>query len=99
MLVGILPDQHYARGIEVSFFGRMCRVNPLPALLAGTGKWPVYAGYATRLPIDGIGSNYRATTVSSQTDRRDRHSRHHEGDFQHDRNKDSTGAKTVDVAA
>lgn len=50
MLVGILPDQHYARGIEVSFFGRMCRVNPLLALLAGTGKWPVYAGYATRLP-------------------------------------------------
>ena len=50
MLVGLLVDQYYARGIEVSFFGRMCRVNPLPALLAGVGNWPVYGAHVVRLP-------------------------------------------------
>ncbi len=50
MLVGLLVDQYYARGIEVSFFGRMCRVNPVPALLAGIGNWPVYGAHVVRLP-------------------------------------------------
>jgi Kdo2-lipid IVA lauroyltransferase/acyltransferase len=50
MLVGLLVDQYYARGIEVSFFGRVCRVNPLPALLAGTGNWPIYGAHVVRLP-------------------------------------------------
>ena len=32
--VGMLVDQHYTRGLEVTFFGRPCKVNPLIALLA-----------------------------------------------------------------
>jgi KDO2-lipid IV(A) lauroyltransferase len=50
MLVGMLVDQRYTRGIEVRFFGQMCRVNPLPAQLADTGNWPIYVGRVTRLP-------------------------------------------------
>jgi Kdo2-lipid IVA lauroyltransferase/acyltransferase len=34
LVVGMLVDQHYADGIEVTFFGRTCRVNPLLARFA-----------------------------------------------------------------
>jgi KDO2-lipid IV(A) lauroyltransferase len=50
LLVGMLVDQYYAEGVEVDFFGRVCRVNPLPARLAGIGKWPIYGARVTRLP-------------------------------------------------
>lgn len=32
--VGMLGDQHYSRGVEVTFFGRRCLANPLVAMLA-----------------------------------------------------------------
>jgi Kdo2-lipid IVA lauroyltransferase/acyltransferase len=32
--VGMLADQHFTKGVEVTFFGRLCRANPLIALLA-----------------------------------------------------------------
>jgi KDO2-lipid IV(A) lauroyltransferase len=32
--VGMLVDQHYTRGVEVTFFGRRCLANPLVAVLA-----------------------------------------------------------------
>ena len=32
--VGMLADQHYTSGVEVTFFGRPCNANPLIALLA-----------------------------------------------------------------
>ena len=50
LLVGMLIDQHYAEGIEVAFLGRTCRVNPLLARLARTGRWPVYGARVVRLP-------------------------------------------------
>ena len=32
--VGMLADQHYTRGVQVTFFGRRCLANPLIAMLA-----------------------------------------------------------------
>lgn len=49
-LVGMLVDQHYAAGIEVSLFGHACRVNPLLARLARGQDWPVYGARVVRLP-------------------------------------------------
>jgi len=49
-LVGMLVDQHSARGVDVTFFGRRCLVNPIIALLARTQDWPIYGARAVRLP-------------------------------------------------
>ncbi len=40
--VGMLADQHYTRGVEVTFFGRKCRANPLVAMLARQTGLPIY---------------------------------------------------------
>lgn len=48
--VGILADQHYTRGIEVTFFGRKCLANPLIALLARQIGCPIYGIRSVRLP-------------------------------------------------
>ena len=49
-LVGMLVDQHFAGGVEVSFFGHTCRVNPILARLARSQNWPVYGARTVRLP-------------------------------------------------
>ena len=38
----MLVDQHYGKGVEVTFFGRKCRVNPLIAMLAREAECPIY---------------------------------------------------------
>jgi KDO2-lipid IV(A) lauroyltransferase len=48
-LVGMLVDQHYAGGVEVSFFGHVCRVNPILARLARLRDCPVYGARTVRL--------------------------------------------------
>jgi len=40
--VGMLADQHYTRGVEVTFFGRKCLANPLIALLARQTGLPIH---------------------------------------------------------
>jgi KDO2-lipid IV(A) lauroyltransferase len=40
--VGMLADQHYTRGVEVTFFGRKCLANPLVAMLARQTGLPIY---------------------------------------------------------
>jgi Kdo2-lipid IVA lauroyltransferase/acyltransferase len=49
-LVGMLVDQHYAGGMEVTFLGHTCQVNPILAHLARSRDWPVYGARAVRLP-------------------------------------------------
>jgi KDO2-lipid IV(A) lauroyltransferase len=39
--VGMLADQHYTRGVEVTFFGRACNANPLIAMLARQTGVPI----------------------------------------------------------
>jgi len=48
--VAMLVDQHYTRGVEVTFFGRTCKANPLIAMLAREIECPIYGTRAIRLP-------------------------------------------------
>jgi KDO2-lipid IV(A) lauroyltransferase len=48
--VAMLVDQHYTRGIEVTFFGRKCKANPLIAMLARETECPIYGTRVIRLP-------------------------------------------------
>jgi Kdo2-lipid IVA lauroyltransferase/acyltransferase len=48
--VGMLVDQHYTKGVEVNFFGRPCKANPLIAMLARQLECPIYGLRAIRLP-------------------------------------------------
>ena len=49
-MVGMLVDQHYGPGIEVSFFGRPCMANPLLARVARLLECPIYGSRVIRLP-------------------------------------------------
>jgi KDO2-lipid IV(A) lauroyltransferase len=40
--VGILADQHYTKGVPVTFFGRQCLGNPLVAMLARQTEAPIH---------------------------------------------------------
>jgi Kdo2-lipid IVA lauroyltransferase/acyltransferase len=48
--VGMLADQHYTRGVEVTFFGRKCLANPLIAMLARQTGLPIYGMRVVRKP-------------------------------------------------
>ena len=48
--VAMLVDQHYTRGIDVTFFGRTCKVNPLIAMLAREIECPIHGTRVIRLP-------------------------------------------------
>ena len=48
--VGMLADQHYTKGVEVTFFGRTCLANPLIAMLARQTELPIYGMRVVRNP-------------------------------------------------
>ena len=54
--VGMLVDQYYVRGVEVTFFGRKTRANPLIARLAKHFDCPIHGTRIIRLP----GNRFRA---------------------------------------
>lgn len=49
-LVGMLVDQHDANGVEVSFFGRSCRVNGMLGRVARLFECSIYGARVIRLP-------------------------------------------------
>ncbi len=49
-IVGMLVDQHYAGGVDVTFFGRTCKVNPMLARFARLFDCPIHAARIVRLP-------------------------------------------------
>lgn len=51
--VGMLADQHYGKGVEVTFFGRRCLANPLVALLARQTEAPIHGIRVVRQPDRG----------------------------------------------
>jgi KDO2-lipid IV(A) lauroyltransferase len=53
--VAMLVDQHYTRGIEVTFFGRACKANPLIAKLVREVECPIYGTRMIRLPDNRFG--------------------------------------------
>jgi KDO2-lipid IV(A) lauroyltransferase len=48
--VGMLVDQYYVRGVEVTFFGRKTTANPLIARLAQHFDCPIHGARIIRLP-------------------------------------------------
>jgi KDO2-lipid IV(A) lauroyltransferase len=48
--VGMLVDQYYVRGVEVTFFGRRTMANPLLARLARHFECPIHGTRIVRLP-------------------------------------------------
>jgi KDO2-lipid IV(A) lauroyltransferase len=49
-IVGMLVDQHYGPGIEVTFFNRRCKVNALLARSARLFNCPIHGTRVIRLP-------------------------------------------------
>ncbi len=50
---GMLVDQYYTRGVDVTFFGRRTKANPLIARLARHIDAPIHGTRVVRLPGDG----------------------------------------------
>jgi KDO2-lipid IV(A) lauroyltransferase len=48
--VGLLVDQHFARGVDVTFFGRTCKANPILARMARRFECPIHGARVIRLP-------------------------------------------------
>lgn len=48
--VGVLVDQHFKRGVPITFFGRETRANPLVAKLARHYDCAIYPARSIRLP-------------------------------------------------
>jgi KDO2-lipid IV(A) lauroyltransferase len=48
--VAMLVDQHYGNGVDVTFFGRTCKANPMLARLARHFDCPIHGTRAIRLP-------------------------------------------------
>jgi KDO2-lipid IV(A) lauroyltransferase len=48
--VGMLADQHYTKGVPVTFFGRTCLGNPLVAMLARQTEAAIYGMRVVRKP-------------------------------------------------
>jgi Kdo2-lipid IVA lauroyltransferase/acyltransferase len=48
--VGMLVDQHFSKGVEVIFFGRRCRANPLIAMIARQTECPIHGLRVVRKP-------------------------------------------------
>jgi KDO2-lipid IV(A) lauroyltransferase len=58
--LGMVVDQHFSRGVDVTFFGRRCKANPSIARLARRFDCPVVGVRVVRLPghgfrVDGFG--------------------------------------------
>jgi KDO2-lipid IV(A) lauroyltransferase len=58
--LGMLVDQHFSRGVDVTFFGRPCKANPALARLARQFECPVIGVRVVRLPagrfrVDAVG--------------------------------------------
>jgi Kdo2-lipid IVA lauroyltransferase/acyltransferase len=71
--LGMLVDQHFSRGVDVTFFGRRCKANPSIARLARRFDCPVVGVRVVRLPnhrfrIDGFGPYELPRDAQGQVD-------------------------------
>ena len=48
--LALFADQHFARGVDVTFFGRPCKANPMAARFAQFFDCPVHGFRSIRLP-------------------------------------------------
>jgi KDO2-lipid IV(A) lauroyltransferase len=61
--VGLLVDQHSEQGVDVTFFGRRCKANPLIAQLARHTECPIHGARAIRQP----GNEFRVELTEAIT--------------------------------
>ena len=66
--VGILVDQFFYHGVEVEFFGRRCKANPIIARLARHFECPIHGTRVIRLP----GQRFRIELTEAIVPPRDR---------------------------
>lgn len=71
--LGMVVDQHFSRGVDVTFFGRRCKANPSIARLARRFDCPVVGVRVIRLPghrfrIDGFGPYQLPRTETGEVD-------------------------------
>jgi KDO2-lipid IV(A) lauroyltransferase len=66
--VGMLLDQHYGKGVDVVFFGRTCKANPLLARLARQFDCPIRGVRTIRLPD---GNHFRGEITEPVEPKRD----------------------------
>lgn len=71
--LGMVVDQHFSRGVDVTFFGRRCKANPSVARLARQFDCPVVGVRVVRLPghrfrIDGFGPYALPRDLAGQVD-------------------------------
>jgi KDO2-lipid IV(A) lauroyltransferase len=52
--LALFADQHFANGVDVEFFGRRCKANPMAARFAQFFNCPVHGFRAIRLPDNRI---------------------------------------------
>jgi KDO2-lipid IV(A) lauroyltransferase len=52
--LALFADQHFANGVDVEFFGRPCKANPMAARFAQFFNCPVHGFRAIRLPDNRI---------------------------------------------
>jgi Kdo2-lipid IVA lauroyltransferase/acyltransferase len=52
--LALFADQHFANGVDVMFFGRRCKANPMAARFAQLFDCPVYGFRTIRLPDNRI---------------------------------------------
>ncbi len=63
----MLVDQHFSRGVEVIFFGRRCKANPMLARLARRFDCPIHGARVVRLP----GNRFRIEVTEAIAPARD----------------------------
>jgi KDO2-lipid IV(A) lauroyltransferase len=61
--VAMLVDQHYGRGVAVTFFGRQCMANPLIAMLAREIECPIHGTRVIRLPNNRFAAEFSPEVV------------------------------------
>ena len=52
--LALFADQHFANGVDVTFFGRPCKANPMAARFAQLFDCPIHGFRAVRLPGNRI---------------------------------------------
>ncbi len=65
--IGMLVDQYFTRGVDVTFFGRRTKANPLIARLARRIDCPIHGSRVVRLP----GNRFRIDITEAIEPRRD----------------------------
>ena len=99
--VGMLADQHYTRGVQVTFFGRPCLANPLIAMLGPANRRadprPARGAQSRRQQL--LGRDQRRSEARARRRRQFRRCRHHAGGDRGDRRLGARISRAMAVAA